>query len=255
VEKWNTQENIEALNIVALNIKRGSSDKIKDPKRGKSAYIFFCAKKREEAKANLGEGANVTSELGRMWNSLKASTESADKKFLESLKAEAANDKTRYNKEMEDYVSPYAIVQKDPNNLIRRKNWNGPGGMRELILEKTGCTPFTACGISYRKAKRTTILKSVDNTPYYDDDLEDSNTPEYTLFGHNGDQDENERKFNEPLLNESKTKHIYLYRQLINKQYIWYGKYKIIGKKSKLHKSKDDDSMRNIIILILKRCL
>ena len=42
VDVWNSQENIEAFNIIA--VKRGSSDKIKDPnkpKRGKSAYIFF----------------------------------------------------------------------------------------------------------------------------------------------------------------------------------------------------------------------
>jgi hypothetical protein len=111
VEKWNTQENIEAFNNVTVKTKR-SSDKIKDPnkpKRGKSAYIFFCAKKRDEAKANLGEGAKateVTSELGLMWNALKASTKSADKKFLASLVSEAAEDKARYTEEMESYVAP-----------------------------------------------------------------------------------------------------------------------------------------------------
>ena len=111
VEKWNTQENIEAFNNVAVKTKR-SSDKIKDPKkpkRGRSAYIFFCAKKREEAKANLGDGAKateVTSELGLMWNELKASTESADKKLLASLVSEAAEDKARYTMEMESYVVP-----------------------------------------------------------------------------------------------------------------------------------------------------
>jgi hypothetical protein len=139
-------------------------------------------------------------------------------------------------------------------NLITRKKWLGPGGMKELILEKTGCTPYTGAGINFRKDKHLTILKSVDNTPYYDDDLEDPNTPEYTLFGHDGDQDENERKFNEPLLNKSKTKDIYLYRQT-NKEYIWYGKYEIIGKKVKSHRNKNNDHMRNIIILILKRCV
>ena len=112
VEKWNTQENIEAFNIIAVKTSKRSSDKIKDPnkpKRGKSAYIFFCAKKREEAKANLGDGAKateVTSELGSMWNSLKASTKSADKKLLASLVSEAAEDKARYTMEMEGYVAP-----------------------------------------------------------------------------------------------------------------------------------------------------
>jgi hypothetical protein len=112
VEMWNTQENIEAFNVVEIKTTKRSSDKIKDPnkpKRGKSAYIFFCAKKREDAKANLGEGAKateVTSELGRMWNALKASTKSADKKLLASLEAEAAEDKARYNEAIEGYVAP-----------------------------------------------------------------------------------------------------------------------------------------------------
>jgi hypothetical protein len=48
----------------------------------------------------------VTSELGRMWNALKTSTKSADKKLLASLEAEAAEDKARYNEEIEGYVAP-----------------------------------------------------------------------------------------------------------------------------------------------------
>ena len=112
VDAWNTQENIEAFNVVVAKGVKRSSDKIKDPnkpKRGKSAYIFFCAKKREEAKVNLGDGAKateVTAELGRMWNALKASTKSADKKLLVALETEAVNDKARYNDEMGGYVSP-----------------------------------------------------------------------------------------------------------------------------------------------------
>jgi len=112
VDKWNTQENIEAFNVVVAKGVKRSSDKIKDPnkpKRGKSAYIFFCAKKREEAKSNLGDGAKateVTSELGRMWNALKASSKKDDKKLLTSLEAEAAEDKARYDGEMEGYVAP-----------------------------------------------------------------------------------------------------------------------------------------------------
>ena len=112
VDKWNAQENIEAFNVVVAKGVKRSSDKIKDPnkpKRGKSAYIFFCAKKREEAKSNLGDGAKateVTAELGKMWNALKASTKKDDKKLLTALEAEAAEDKARYDGEMEVYVAP-----------------------------------------------------------------------------------------------------------------------------------------------------
>jgi len=113
VDAWNSQENIKAFNlIVDKTTKRSSEKKIKDPnkpKRGKSAYIFFCGKKREEAKKRLGEGAKateVTAELGKMWNALKASTKQADVKLLASLEAEAAEDKARYTGEMDGYVAP-----------------------------------------------------------------------------------------------------------------------------------------------------
>jgi hypothetical protein len=112
VELWNSQENIKAFNlIVEKTPKRSSEKKINDPnkpKRGKSAYIFFCSKKREEVKKNLGEGAkatDVTSELGKMWNALKVSTKQADVKLLASHEAEAAKDKARYTGEMDGYVA------------------------------------------------------------------------------------------------------------------------------------------------------
>jgi len=84
--------------------------------------------------------------------------------------------------------------------------------------------------------------------------MSDINNVKYTLFGHNGDQAENEKKFNEPLLNPDKTHNIYIYRvkkTTINK-YIWYGKYEIIDKNIKQHIGKDD-IMRNIIVLSLKK--
>jgi hypothetical protein len=98
-------------------------------------------------------------------------------------------------------------------------------------------------------------LRSVDNTYYYDDDLTDINNIKYTLFGHNGDQNENEKKFNEPLLNKNKTQHIYVYRVKKNgkkTEYVWYGKYEITNKSNKQHIGKDRN-IRNIIILSLKK--
>ena len=85
--------------------------------------------------------------------------------------------------------------------------------------------------------------------------MSDINNIQYTLFGNNGDQDENEKKFNEPLLNKNKTHHIYLYRVKKNDKnikYIWYGKYEIIGKKFKRHTGKDY-VIRNIIVLSLRK--
>ena len=138
---------------------------------------------------------------------------------------------------------------------IQFSKWEGPEGITNYIIEQTGCKPYSGAGINPRIAKKTTILKSVDDTYYYDDDMNDINNPKYTLFGHRGDQDENEKRFNEPLLNNNKTEHIYLYRVKKSKnktEYLWYGKYKIIEKTNKRHQDKDRN-MRTIIVLSLKR--
>jgi hypothetical protein len=138
---------------------------------------------------------------------------------------------------------------------ITFSKWSGPEGIEQFIINQTGCKPYSGAGINPRFEKKTTILKSVDNTDYYDDDMTDINNVKYTLFGHNGDQDENDKHFNEPLLNKNKTQHIYLYRVTKNgkkNEYIWYGKYEIVDKNNKLHIGKDKN-MRNIIVLSLKK--
>ena len=88
---------------------------------------------------------------------------------------------------------------------MRFLKWGGPEGLETYIIEQTGCKPYSGAGINPRVDKKTTLLRSVDGTEYYDDDMSDINNPKYTLFGHNGDQDETEKKFNEPLLNINKT--------------------------------------------------
>jgi len=140
-------------------------------------------------------------------------------------------------------------------SVITFSKWYGPDGIEKFIIDRTGCKPYSGAGISPRKNKETTILKSVDDTYFYDDDLSNINNVKYTLFGHNGDQSENEKKFNEPLLNKNKTQHIYLYRVRKNNkktEYIWYGKYEIVEKNTKSHIG-EDYIMRNIIILSLKK--
>jgi hypothetical protein len=131
--------------------------------------------------------------------------------------------------------------------------WGGDTGIEKYIINQTGCKPFSGAGINPRIDKKTTLLRSVDNTYYYDDDLSDINNPKYTLFGHNGDQNENEKKFNEPLLNKYKTENIYLYRVKNvngNKEYLWYGKYKIENMNKKQHHGKNN-IVRQIIVLSL----
>ena len=133
--------------------------------------------------------------------------------------------------------------------------WGGEDGLEEYIKRRTGCKPFSGAGINPRPEQKTTILKSVDDTFYYDDDLSDPKKVKYTMFGHSGDQSEANVRFNEPLLNKDKTQHIYLYRVRItgkSKDYIWYGKYEIVEKNTKQHVGKDYN-MRNIIVLTLKK--
>jgi hypothetical protein len=141
-----------------------------------------------------------------------------------------------------------------PEPIVFSK-WGGPGGIEEYIKQETGCTPFAAAGINPRPAKALTILRSVHGTQFYADDLSDVNRPKYTLFGHDGDQDEHEKQFNEPLLNPIKTKDIYLYEVRNNgkkQEYLWYGKYVIDEKIKKQHPGKDG-TLRTIIVLTLKR--
>jgi hypothetical protein len=133
--------------------------------------------------------------------------------------------------------------------------WSGPDGIESHIIRQTGCKPFSGAGINPRIEKKTTILKSVDDTYYYQDDLRNTRKIQYTLFGHNGNQDEKEPKFNEPLLNKDKTHHIYVYRVRKTgkqKEYIWYGKYEIVNKTIKQNIGKDK-TIRNIIVLSLQQ--
>jgi len=109
VELWQDEEVQKQFNKLINATKKDKGSGKKDPnkpKRGKSAYIFFCAEHREKAKETLGEGAKateVTAELGRQWNELKASTKASDKKKLEKYEELAREDKERYESEMADY--------------------------------------------------------------------------------------------------------------------------------------------------------
>jgi hypothetical protein len=117
------------------------------------------------------------------------------------------------------------IVPNKKNKLKHFSKWGGVNGIEQFIDRETGCKPFSGAGINPRVSYKTTNLKSIDNTYYYDDNLKSIDNTyyyddnlynedqiKYTLFGHSGDQDEKEPRFNEPLLNQEKTKHIYVYR-------------------------------------------
>ena len=73
------------------------------PKKARSAYTFFCIKKREEVKKSIGDNATTTEvmiTLGKLWKTLKTSSNEEDKKFFKSLQEEAIKDKKRYAKDV-----------------------------------------------------------------------------------------------------------------------------------------------------------
>lgn len=77
------------------------------PKRGKSAYLFFCADHRDAVKTDLGNDAKateVTKELGIRWNALKDSKAKADKTKFAKYEKLATEDKARYEAEKAEYV-------------------------------------------------------------------------------------------------------------------------------------------------------
>ena len=115
VELWNND--INSQNLITKIIEtsqKNKNKKIKDankPKRGKSAYIYFCQDRRNDVKKELGEyatTAEITSQLGIYWNVLKENAET-DEQFTEIYEkylTQAAEDKIRYEKEMENYEAP-----------------------------------------------------------------------------------------------------------------------------------------------------
>ena len=125
-------------------------------------------------------------------------------------------------------------------------------------IATTNVKPFASHGIHINAVHKTAILRSVDDTPYYDDDLTSVEHPIYTLFGHNGDQSVDEKRYNKKLLDPNVVEHIYLYRVQStgtngkSKRWIWYGKYKIKGRMEKEHRGKDGNP-RTIILLQLER--
>lgn len=133
----------------------------------------------------------------------------------------------------------------------------GEGGLFDYIQYRTLCKDYSGEGISIRLDKKTAILRSVDNTDYYCDDLSEPEEIEYTLFGKSGDQSL-ESRGNKQLIDPEKIQHIYVYRVKKldrNKNlYVWYGKYEIQDRNLKPTPHIDiNKNSRNIYILKLKK--
>jgi len=81
--------------------RRGGKKRADGPKRGKSAYLFFCQEHRDSVKEENPEmkATEITSELGRLWKEFSTNEENAEE--LERYNDLAAEDKARYEAEKE----------------------------------------------------------------------------------------------------------------------------------------------------------
>lgn len=98
--KWNNQENIKAFNaIVKIN-------QIASPKRGKSAYNFFCSEIRPQLKKELANSL-IQAEISKRWKIVKE-----NKDLLDKYTKMSSNDK-KEKTSCEHVQSQNAVVHKN----------------------------------------------------------------------------------------------------------------------------------------------
>ena len=158
---------------------------------------------------------------------------------------------TKHNKTKKRETEQREEKKEEPigNGLFTTDSWEN---LIEHFRETTGniITISPMAGISNR-LDGISFLKSVQGTPYYDDDLSDPNNIIYTLFGQVGDQNINDR-FNKPLL--QRAKQIYLYEvnpKNKKNKYTWYGEYKINGQPMPKQHKDINGIMRTIYLINL----
>ena len=123
--------------VKSLFSNKGDGRKHKDPnapKRGKSAYLWFCSEHRDAVKEDLGPetmATTITTELGARWNSLKNDKKRA--KELARYQKLASDDKDRYESEKTNYVPP-ANEHDDGRKKRKRSDKTGPKRAKSAYL-------------------------------------------------------------------------------------------------------------------------
>lgn len=136
--------------VKSLFSNKAENRKHKDPnapKRGKSAYLWFCSEHRDTVKTDLGGDAkatDITTELGVRWNQLKNDKKRA--KELTKYEKLASEDKSRYDSEKTQYVPP--VNENDDGRKKRKKSdKSGPKRAKSAYLyfcdEKRGSVKST----------------------------------------------------------------------------------------------------------------
>ena len=168
-----TQSNLKKL----LNklLKCGPQKDPNFPKRGKSAYLFFCSAMRDKVKASLpadAKATDVTRELGVQWNALKADKSRA--KELGKYANMAATDKARYDSERSEYVPDENFANK---RRVKKLN-TGPkraksaylffcGDKRDEVKASLGDSA-SATDVTRELGVRWNALKAKNGTKKYD---------------------------------------------------------------------------------------
>ena len=93
------------------------------PKKGKSAYMFFCADERIKLKQEQPEmtAKEVLTELGARWKVYKEKNLQGVANYEEA----ALEDKTRYEEEMKNYVPLVEEEKKDEKKKTKKKKADG----------------------------------------------------------------------------------------------------------------------------------
>jgi hypothetical protein len=130
-----SEEELEAM-------KKTKEKKVKDPnapKKGKSAYLFFCEEERPKVKEDLGDevkSSEVTTELGVRWTDLNQDSSSGATKRIknereraeysppteEELKDKKTKEKKVVKKTPPRKVSAYALFSKEERVKIKEEN-------------------------------------------------------------------------------------------------------------------------------------
>jgi hypothetical protein len=138
---WHQNSNVQKqLKTLCSGSNSENGRKKKDPnapKRGKSAYLFFCDDNRNEVKLSLGEDSKateVTKELGKRWRNLQESKKASDKKVLAAYEKRAQEDKARYEAEKQDYVPPEDFDLGDGKKRRKKMAKDGPKRAKSAYL-------------------------------------------------------------------------------------------------------------------------
>jgi hypothetical protein len=135
---WNTDDVQKALKTIVSASSGQDARRRKDPnapKRGKSAYLFYCSEYRDKVKADMGadtKATDVTRELGVRWNALKASGKKADEKLIVGFLDMAEQDKERYTEQKAVYVPPPDLAE--PKRRGGKRETDGPKRAKSAYL-------------------------------------------------------------------------------------------------------------------------